>query len=232
MIGADPSFISNNVSQTASDALGKQFAGQVCEVAFFTNALTLAQVQVLYNAFGIVPSITTQPVSTNANQGAAFTNTVVASGSTPLAYQWYTNSVALPNQTNASLILNPVLPSYASTDYYVVVTNGYGSVTSAVVSLTVSSIPIIVSQLPAAYTNVMTLFAGASPTFSVSATGAAPLYYFWVTNGVAIGGAANASYTLTNAQAISLDQLLLHCEQLCGQGDQHRLDGIRHIGSH
>jgi hypothetical protein len=197
MIGADPQYTNNPAG------VGRQFAGQVCEVAIFTNVLTLAQVQALYNVSGVAPSITTQPVSGSVNQGAGFTNTVVASGSQPLAYQWYTNSVALPNQTNASLILNPVLPSYASTNYYVVVTNSLGSVTSAVVSLTVFSSPIIVSQLPAAHTNVMTLFAGASPTFSISAIGAPPLHYFWVTNGVVVAGATGTNYTLINVQAIS-----------------------------
>jgi O-glycosyl hydrolase len=44
MIGADPSYTNN------PSGLGRQFAGQVCEVAYFTNALTFAQVQTMYNA--------------------------------------------------------------------------------------------------------------------------------------------------------------------------------------
>lgn len=44
LIGAAPDYTNNPAS------LGRQFAGQVCEVALFTNALTLAQVQALYNS--------------------------------------------------------------------------------------------------------------------------------------------------------------------------------------
>jgi prepilin-type processing-associated H-X9-DG protein len=44
MIGSDPSYTNTPVG------LGRQFAGQVCEVALFTNALTSAQVQTLYSA--------------------------------------------------------------------------------------------------------------------------------------------------------------------------------------
>jgi len=50
MIGSDPCYTNNPVG------LGRQFAGQVCEVAFFTNALTLAQVQTIYNAGVSLPS--------------------------------------------------------------------------------------------------------------------------------------------------------------------------------
>jgi hypothetical protein len=141
MIGSNPQYTNNPAG------VGQQFAGQVCEVAVFTNALTVAQIQTLYNTAGVAPYITTQPVSATANQGGVFTNTVVAGGSQPLAYQWYSsNGVARSGQTNASLILNPVQVTDASTNWYVIVTNSYGSVTSSVVSLTVSPHPTVVSE--------------------------------------------------------------------------------------
>ncbi|HXC35896.1 MAG TPA: LamG-like jellyroll fold domain-containing protein, partial [Candidatus Acidoferrales bacterium] len=130
LIGADPSYTNYPVG------VGRQFAGQICEVAFFTNALTVAQVQALYNACGVAPFVTRQPLSQDIDAGTVYTNTITAGGNTPLSYQWYTNGVAVGGQTNASLILNPTVASEGS-HYTVVVTNSYGSVTSAVASLTI-----------------------------------------------------------------------------------------------
>jgi hypothetical protein len=42
MIGSDPSYTNNPVG------VGRNFAGQICEAAFFTNALTAVQIQTLY----------------------------------------------------------------------------------------------------------------------------------------------------------------------------------------
>ena len=76
-----------------------------------------------------------QPVSGAASAGAAFTNAVVAGGTPPFFYQWYTNGVPISGATNASLIINPVTASDAGTNYYVIVTNSaYGAVTSAPVT--------------------------------------------------------------------------------------------------
>ena len=198
MIGTDPQY-TNNAPNTATTALGRQFSGNICEVALFTNAMTASQVKNLYNAAEMPPYFTTQPVPATANQGTAFTNTVVARGGLPLAYQWFTNGVALASQTNASLVINPVQSSSAG-NYYVVVTNNSGSVTSTVVSLTVNSSPSLMAQYPVTYTNLFTLYAGANPTFSVVAGGAQPISYFWTTNGALDGAATNASVVLSNVQ--------------------------------
>jgi hypothetical protein len=93
------------------------------------------------------------------------------------------------------LIFNSIQTTNAG-DYYLVVTNIYGSAVSDVFTLTVYSTPAIVQ----AYTNLK-LYAGAHPTFSVTAAGVAPLSYQWSSNGVAIAGATNASYTQLNLQS-------------------------------
>jgi hypothetical protein len=150
-----------------------------------------------------------QPVSANVNVGTAFTNTVVVAATSP-SYQWYKNDAPIVNATNSSLIFNSASPSDGSTNYYVVVTNNLGSVTSSVASLTVYTNPVFMAVHPVAYTNPITLFGGnnvggtnyvgSRPTFSVSVMGASPLTYEWLTNGVAVGGATNASFTFTNCQ--------------------------------
>lgn len=201
MIGTDPQF--TNTSGTLI-ALGRQFEGYICEVALMTNSLTPSQIESLYNSAQMPPYLTTQPVSATVNQGAAFTNSVVARGALPLAFQWYANGVAIPNQTNAALVLNPVQMSNAGTNYYLVVTNSFGSITSAVVSLTVNSGASISAQFPVTYTNLFTLYAGANPTFSVSGGGAEPILYYWFTNGVLDSTATNASLTISNVQVGAL----------------------------
>jgi len=46
-----------------------------------------------------------------------------------------------------------------------------------------------------------TITAGNTATFTVTATGGAPLTYQWQKNGANIAGAISASYTITNAQS-------------------------------
>ncbi len=197
IIGSDPCYTNTPIG------LGRQFAGQVCDVAFFTNALTAAQVLSLSSNLAYVVAITKQPVSSTNNQNTAYTNTVVASGTAP-AYQWFQSTDGgntyspFAGQTNANLIFNPLLASDAG-DWYVVVTNNYSSVTSVVVSLTINSSPIFTQNLP--YTNLV-LYAGGSATFSVLAAGAQPLYYYWFTNGV-FAAVTNTSFTLTNVSGTS-----------------------------
>ena len=91
------------------------------------------------------PFITVQPYSDTVNVNSAFTNSVVASGPSPLSYQWYENGAPvtddLNNGTNSTLIINSVQSRDNSTNYCVVVKNSYGAVTSSIVSLTVNTSP-------------------------------------------------------------------------------------------
>jgi hypothetical protein len=153
--------------------------------------------------------ITEEPASTKVNAGSSYTNTVIAGGQSPFFYQWYTNGVPIANATNASLVLNPVSGDEANSDYTVVVTNVYGAVTSTPASLVVYTSPQFLSANPITYTNLMTLlggsgsYLGSSPSFSITAGGAQPMSYFWLTNGVAVGGASASTFTFTNCQMSS-----------------------------
>lgn len=191
-IGADIRFTTPNQSSGA----GRQYAGNICEMAFWNGtALTPAQVTSLYDAAGAPPAIITQPVSASLNARSIFTNSVTATGSAPLYYQWYKNNQKLPTAgqtnliiggTNASLILDPVIASDESANYYVVVTNAGGAVTSSVVSLSVFTQPVFTNEpVLVTHTNDIELFSGAMPTFKVGTLGALPTYYQWFTNGVA-----------------------------------------------
>lgn len=200
LIGNEYGFSINNSS--GNPAGERCFAGAICEAAFFMNqVLTPATVSNLYLTAGVAPFFGIQPVSTNINGGLSFTNTVAVGGSgNSFSLQWYTNGVALPGQTGTTLVFNPVTAANSSQAYYCVVSNSYGVATSSVASLKVITVPIIVSSAPSPN---LTLLAGATVPFSVSATGAAPLSYIWSSNGNVLAGVTGTNFTLTNATVSS-----------------------------
>jgi len=78
--------------------------------------------------------------------------------------------------------------------YSVVVTNSDGTATSAGATLTVVLRPVIVTSPTS-----ISVIAGASASFSVTASGTSTLTYQWRKNGTAISGANLATYTITSA---------------------------------
>jgi len=80
------------------------------------------------------PVITGQPTHRAVEVGLSATLSVTASGTAPLAYQWYFNGGALPAQTSSSLVLANVQLTNTG-QYTVVVTNLAGAVTSQVARL-------------------------------------------------------------------------------------------------
>lgn len=126
------------------DNLAACFLGSIDEPSIYGRPLTAGEVQAIHAAgrsgkcfTGAAPAITQQPANTNAVAGEDAAFTVLASGTPPLAFQWFRDgSNALPTGTSATLSLPVVQPSDAG-GYSVVVTNSYGAVTSAVATLTV-----------------------------------------------------------------------------------------------
>ena len=160
-----------------------------------TSTVAAVSVYVVYYP----PSITNQPTSRTAPTGSNATFTVGASGTAPLAYQWYFNTnTLLSGQTGASLTLSNVQSNDAGS-YTVIVTNLYGSATSAVATLTV-----IPPDMPPSITSSpvnRTITESQNATFTVTAAGTAPLSYQWMyttTNILANG--TSSSFTVTNAQ--------------------------------
>jgi pectate lyase len=83
------------------------------------------------------PAITAHPADQTVSAGDTVTFSVVASGTPPLAYQWYFNTnTPLAGATGSSLTLTNVQTINAGT-YHVVVTNAAGAATSAFAMLTV-----------------------------------------------------------------------------------------------
>lgn len=153
------------------------------------------------DAFSVVdltdpPTIVTQPSSVSAVGGGTAAFTVGVTGSAPLNYQWYFNNAPLVVQTNHNLVLGSLSPNQTG-DYFVVVTNGFGSVTSSVAPLFVDAptYPTIVWQ---PYGD--TVAVGGYYSFNVTAIGDPPLTYQWFANGAFLTGATNKTLTFTDVQ--------------------------------
>jgi len=94
---------------------------------------------------------------------------VMASGATPLSYQWRTNGMALTGATSAALNFNPATVANSG-NYDVVVSNPFASVTSAVVALTVMDTTPPALNLPADIVTQQTIPEGAVVRFAATAS--------------------------------------------------------------
>ena len=87
-----------------------------------------------------VPTITTQPAGQSINSGLTATLGVVASGTSPLSYQWYQG---VPLDTSTPLGSNSssytTLPLTTTTSYWVRVSNACGSANSTVATISLGT---------------------------------------------------------------------------------------------
>jgi Tfp pilus assembly protein PilX len=155
--GSAPAFVDESVTTLAYDdallAYTIEFAaaspGQTLNITAYSildnggGGNTELMSAVLY---GPEPNILTQPVSLTNNVTTTALITAVAEGWAPLSYQWWgeSNGVYVPltdggqisGSGTPSLSINSLVLANA-TNYYVVITNSYGSATSSVANLTV-----------------------------------------------------------------------------------------------
>jgi hypothetical protein len=122
---------------------GEYFDGLIDEVSYYNRALSVNEIQAIYNAGSAgkcsttAPSIITQPASQAVIAGSSASFTVTAGGTAPLSYQWVFNGTNISAGTASTLSLTNVQQSQAG-NYSVVVTNAYGAVTSSIALLTVN----------------------------------------------------------------------------------------------
>jgi hypothetical protein len=97
--------------------------------------------QVAFTAGAVAPSIVEQPQDVLAPAGGVATFQLTATGTPPLAYQWFHNNVSLgPAATNSSLTLSNLLTSQAGS-YRVDVSNSTQTTSSRNATLTVLPVP-------------------------------------------------------------------------------------------
>lgn len=138
-----------------------------------------------------LPTIQTQPASQTVVAGQPATFWVRVSGTAPLNYQWQKNGSNLSGANSSSYTTPPTTSADNGSTFDVIASNSMGNVTSNSAALTVTGTPPAITTQPQSQTVV----AGQTATFSVTASGTAPLSYQWQVNGSNIAGANQSSFT-------------------------------------
>jgi Immunoglobulin I-set domain len=143
------------------------------------------------NAEPAPPVIVVPPQDQTRAPGSMLVFSTAARGAEPLTYRWQFNGADIAGATSSLLFRGPLTAADAGT-YTLIVTNPLGSArASATLNVAATAPEIIVPPQP------VSVVAGNPAVFNVVATGAAS--YQWRRDGVNIGGATQAGYTLANA---------------------------------
>jgi len=128
------------------------------------------------------PRIVTQPADVSATVGTPATFTVVATGTGPLSYQWSENGTPVSGASSPTWsFVTTTADDGAKIE--VLVSNAVGSLSSQGAGLTVTPVPRApsIDTQPAS----VTVSEGQSASFTVAASGTAPLSYQWYRAGAA-----------------------------------------------
>ena len=194
--GANISGATSATLALTSVTVGQSGGSYTCFVTNSAGNATSSAATLTVNPAIIAPAITTQPTSQAVTAGANVNFTVTASGTAPLSYQWRLNGADIGGATSATLVLTSVTLGQSGGGYTCVVTNIAGSATSSAATLTVtaSAIAPTITTQPVN----QTVTGGNNASFTVAASGTAPLSYQWRLNGANIGGATNATLALSS----------------------------------
>ena len=140
LLGARTTF-----GSTASPA--DKFSGLMDEISFFSRALASNEIAAIYAARGagkcpLSPTVlSVTPPGWNVNEGQTVSFSAVATGTTPLHYQWLHDGNLVAGATSSTLVLSNVVFAQAGS-YSVLVSNIAGTATSSNVVLDVNRAPI------------------------------------------------------------------------------------------
>ncbi len=143
------------------------------------------------------PSIQTQPQPATVTAGQTATFSVVASGSSPLAYQWQRNGITISSATSSSYTTAATVASDSGSHFSVNVSNSVGTISSTSALLVVTAPPVsptIVTQPQTAVAQ-----AGQPASFTVAVAGTAPFTYQWKINDAPVAGATSSTYAIPSA---------------------------------
>ena len=126
-----------SIAQTTTAQSGAQIFVKVTNTAgsAASNTVTL----MVNPPAPTAPSITQQPANATVTAGQPATFTVTATGTAPLAYQWFLNGSAAGTNSNTYSISQTTL-AQTGAQIYVTVTNAVNTVTSQTVTLTVNAV--------------------------------------------------------------------------------------------
>jgi hypothetical protein len=139
------------------------------------------------------PTISAQPASQTVAVGQTASFAVAAGGTAPLGYQWKKNGANITGAAAASYTTPATTSADNDSTFQVLVSNSVGTMTSNAATLTVNGAAVVptITMQPAN----QTVTSGQTATFTVAASGTAPLSYQWQKNGANIAAATAASYT-------------------------------------
>jgi hypothetical protein len=195
-----------NTTLTINDPQTNDSGNYQVIVTNYAGSATSSPLAVL-TVTNIPTVLTLQPISQTVGVGTNVTFSFNGNAQEGNTIQWLkdgTNLVSGGRINGATNSLTLTISNVQTNDngtYWVVVTSGWGVLASSNAVLTVVSFPTI--TVPP--TN-QTVGLGSVVTFAVTAVGTAPLSYHWQVNGTnlvnggRIGGATNATLTITNAQ--------------------------------
>jgi hypothetical protein len=111
-----------------------------------------------------------------------------------MSYQWRKNGTNISGATSSSYMTPATATTDSGSTFSVMISNSAGNITSNNATLTVNQATATMPSITTQPVN-QTVAAGQTATFSVLATGTAPLSYQWRRNGANIAGATSSSYT-------------------------------------
>ena len=210
----------NSSSYTAAATTSDNGASFTVTITNSAGNIKSAAAILTVNAAPVAPSITTQPGSQSVTAGQTATFSVAATGTAPLSYQWQKNGVNVG--TNSSSYTAAATTSDNGASFTVTITNSAGNIKSAAAILTVNAAPVAPSITTQPGSQSVT--AGQTATFSVAATGTAPLSYQWQKNGVNVG-TISSSYTTAAATTSDNGRLHLRSHERKPDGQRRERDG-------
>jgi len=148
----------------------------------------------------VAPVITTQPVGATVFPGGVASFTIAADGVPAPAFQWRKNGVDIAGAVGPTFTIANVTANDAG-QYSAAATNHAGGVISSIAILTVN--PTAIAPAIIVQPQSVSVSAGGSASFSVSASGIPALTYQWRKNGMDITGAINSSYVIAPASLTS-----------------------------
>jgi len=148
------------------------------------------------------PRFTVQPADVQAQAGSAATLTAAVEGGAPLSYRWLFNGQPILG-ANAPTLALPTVNSGNAGQYQLEVSNADATIRSTAARLSVTAAPPPVVTAPSIGTQpaALTVVAGSTATFTVTASGTAPFRYEWRRNGATITGSTDQVLTLSNVGA-------------------------------
>ena len=142
----------------------------------------------------IAPFITTQPVSQKVIDGQPAEFSVVASGDSPLNYQWIKNGTAIQGATSPVYSINSVGTGDLGS-YYASINNPAGSTVTSNVSLNLFQSPVITSQPQGLNLNI-----SGFGYLNVGVAGDQPLAFQWSKDNEIIIGASGSPLQIMDAK--------------------------------